>query len=206
MATHVLGSFPKQFSFTACKLFLICFPILFCNCCSQHLTSVKYLRDHEMDKDTGTASRNHIKFPATPECTKTKELGNSKGRMTGKRRNNTDQSTKPIELSNKKCGAESEQADNVGAKSTSSEIVVEPHCAAKRLKDDPQIELGVPASQNGAETMKGHEKQFGISSCVASTETERRYLTMSLFTCFLYFCLQNIQIVLKFSICDFKKP
>ena len=97
--------------------------------------------------------------------------------MTGKRRKNTDQSTKPTELSNWLCGAESEQADNVGAKSTSPQIVVEPHCAAKLLKGDPQIEqsiIGVAASQNGAETMKGHEKQFGISSCVPSTETEKR--------------------------------
>ncbi|XP_066395798.1 protein ENHANCED DOWNY MILDEW 2-like [Miscanthus floridulus] len=135
-----------------------------------------YCLDHEIDKDTGAASRNHIKFPATPECTKTKELSNSEGRMTGKRRKNTDQSTKPTELSNWLCGAESEQADNVGAKSTSPQIVVEPHCAAKLLKGDPQLEqsiIGVAASQNGAETMKGHEKQFGISSCVPSTETEK---------------------------------
>ena len=97
--------------------------------------------------------------------------------MTGKRRKNTDQSTKSTELSNRLRGGESEQADNVGAKSTSPQIVVEPHCAAKLLRGDPQIEqsiIGVAASQNGAETMKGHEKQFGISSCVASTETEKR--------------------------------
>ncbi|ONM27795.1 uncharacterized protein [Zea mays] len=139
-----------------------------------------YCLDHEIDKDTGTTSRNHIKFPATPEYTKTKGLGNSKGRMTGKRRKNkrrknTDQSTKPTDLPNRLCGAESEQADNVGAKSTLPQIVVEPHCAAKHLKGDPQIaKQGVAARQNGAETMKGHENQFGISFCVASTETEKR--------------------------------
>jgi hypothetical protein len=42
MVTNALGSFPTQFSFTACKLFLICLPLFFCNCCLQHLSSVKY--------------------------------------------------------------------------------------------------------------------------------------------------------------------
>lgn len=96
-------------------------------------------------------------------------------RRKNKRRKNTDQSTKPTDLPNRLCGAESEQADNVGAKSTLPQIAVEPHCAAKHSKGDPQIaKQGVVARQNGAETMKGHENQFGISFCVASTETEKR--------------------------------
>ncbi|RCV30697.1 hypothetical protein SETIT_6G116100v2 [Setaria italica] len=55
-------------------------------------TILIYCLDHEIDKATRTARRNHIKFPAMPE--------GSTDKVTGKRENNTDQSTKSIESPN----------------------------------------------------------------------------------------------------------
>ncbi|OEL15497.1 hypothetical protein BAE44_0023484 [Dichanthelium oligosanthes] len=136
-------------------------------------TILFYCLDHEIDKATRTARRNPIKFPAMPEGSETKELANSTGRVTGNRKNNTDQSTKSIESSNMLCREESEQPHSVAVKNTSPQVVLEAQCATKRLKGDPQFEQsmdGASASQNGAETVSVHENRFGISSPYASGE------------------------------------
>ncbi|CAO2188934.1 unnamed protein product [Urochloa humidicola] len=144
-------------------------------------TILIYCLDHKIDKATRTARRNHIKFPATPEGRETRALGNSTVSVTGKRKNNTDQSAKYIESPDMLRREEREQAHS------------EAQHAAKRVKGYPQFEQSMvgAASQNGAETVEGHKKQFAISSsnatgqipmspsCAVSTETEKRAICMA---------------------------
>ncbi|XP_062192266.1 uncharacterized protein LOC133895776 [Phragmites australis] len=102
-------------------------------------TLLIYCLNHKIDKATGTARRNHIKFPAIPEGSKSRDLGKNEDRMTGKRRNNTDQSSTKSTKTNRLFIEESKKTHSVVVNNSSLCIVLESQCAAKRLKEDLQF-------------------------------------------------------------------
>ncbi|KAL6640084.1 hypothetical protein ACP70R_022394 [Stipagrostis hirtigluma subsp. patula] len=137
-----------------------------------------YCLDH-IDKATEKVRRDHIKFPPIPKICETRDPARKRGKMTGKRKNNTGQhSTRPTELSKRSCRKDCKHYQTVATNSSSvqtgleldcdasEQFVLESDCAAKHLKEGMQFKpsmVEVAANLSG-EAVKGLEKQAGTSS------------------------------------------
>ncbi|KAL6644235.1 hypothetical protein ACP70R_015843 [Stipagrostis hirtigluma subsp. patula] len=132
-----------------------------------------YCEDHKVYKATGTAGRNHIKFPRIPEVSKTRYLSEKKVKGGGKRKMSVDRfSTKSRDLLNRLRREEIEQNQKLAVDSSLGHVALNPERATEHLKEDLQFEpsvVGADASLSDLEAVERLETIIRSSSHVVST-------------------------------------